>query len=602
MLPDRFYGRCIVVVCSGCGALLIDGTKKCPFCKEILFESNGAVSDMTYKIDSKNQVDLIKNTSRASISLEKRRENRKKKRRKMIAGYAILLGIATILIAIIIGIISLFVNLFTDNTVYSTVFYSNNEMELYYKEKIVPLTGKIVGSSNDSDFSIKNENIVAKSKEGNITCFLDNYDTSKKQGTLKVIIKDNNKNIRTVSENVSGGFLISDNGEHILFIKNGNIKGNRGELWYSNKGKKPVKIADKVDRDKVIFSDNFEKVLYIKNYNYKTLCGDACVARIGDFSEEKIDTEVYAIYKTADKGRKYIYSKNFDKKSGSYDLYLNHQSEKILIAMGCGNEPVFSNSGKYIFTYGEKSGERYNLYRTNIKKASTEKIVSNMNQIIKISDDGKQVLYSKLFDNNVGDYYIWTEGETELKVADGVNYTKKNQVAVSDDFKTVTFIANYNEDKLGGLLYYCEYDKDKVSIPEKISDDVYNCYVLNNGKIVYNKNYSSKSKIAQLYVYDGVEAEINKEINPRFLTTVDNNIVCIYDYNSDNGGNLYIIDENMNEVKLLSDVFDFIVKDNGELLIEKNNDTKNKRFDLYETVDKEQAILIKKDVEGIILY
>ena len=70
------------MICSGCGAHLIDGTEKCPFCKEILSTSKNAASDMTYKIDSINEINLIKDTSRASVSLERRREKRKRKQKE----------------------------------------------------------------------------------------------------------------------------------------------------------------------------------------------------------------------------------------------------------------------------------------------------------------------------------------------------------------------------------------------------------------------------------------------------------------------------------------------------------------------------------------
>ncbi|MBQ2890603.1 MAG: hypothetical protein IJE44_03025 [Clostridia bacterium] len=590
------------MVCSGCGAHLIDGTPKCPFCKEIFSDTKGASSDMTYKIDSVNQVDLIKNTSRESISLERRRERIRKRRRQRIIGYGILLGLLAVILAVIIGIVSLFVGLFSDKTEYTTVFHSDNGMELYFDENTVTLTDEILASEASDEISLDKEGIVNRSEDGKVTCFLDKYDPKKKQGTLKVIVKDKAKKIKTVAENVSGGFLVSDDGEHILFIKNGNIKGNRGELWYSNKGKKAVKIADKVDKDKVIFSDDFEKVLYIKNYNYKTFYGDAYVASIGDFSEKKVDTEVHALYMTLNNGKTYVYSKNFDDDNETYDLYLNHEGSKTCIATGCGSSPVLSENEKYLFSCGDKNGDRYNLYRINVKKQTAEKIVSNMNEIIKVSEKGKQVFYSKLFENSVGDYYIWSEGETELKVADGVKYTKKNQVAVSEDFKKIAYVANFNEEKFGGSLYHCEYKKDKVSVPEKISDDVYDCYVLNNGKIVYNKNYSSRNKNAQLYIYNGIEDEINKEINPRLLRVFDNNIVCVYDFSSSTGGNLYLIDEDMGEHKLLTDVFGFAQKDNGEFLVIKNKESINNRFDLYETVELKETRLIKKDVEGIILY
>ncbi len=601
------------MICSGCGAHLIDGTKKCPFCQELLVPQNSlngrAISnDVTYTIDSKKQFEFIKNSTQSGISSSKIREKRRKKRIKMIKGYTILGLMAIALIAVIIGIIALFVNIFSDNNKYTTAFFIDNSLSVVYDGEVVTLSEKAVNLKTiDEDASladiISTSSLIQLSDDGKTTCFIDNYDEKKKSGTLKVMKKDNSKGIITIAENVFNRFLLSDDGEHILFIKNANTKGNRGELWYSNRGDKAVKIAEKVDASRFVLSLDGKTVAYIKNYNYTGKSGDAYCAEIGDFTEKKLDKEVYELYGSSLNGKNFIYSKNYNGDTESFDLYIKSDDKANRVVMGCGNPPTFSQNGEYMFVCGDKNDERYSLYRIKADKINTEKIISNMNGIVKISADGEQVMYSKLFDNNVGDYYIWTEGEREIKVADGVNYTKENQVAVSEDFEKIAYIANFDENKKGGLLYYCEYSKDSATVAEKISEDVYDCYVLKNKNIVYNKNYNSSKKFAQLYIYTGAEQEINPEINPRFVMTSGNDIICLYDYSSEAGGSLYIIDEDLRETKVTTDVFGFNLKANNALLIKRNKNAKSGKFDLYETdKNKENLTLVIKDIQDILVY
>ncbi len=597
------------MICNGCGAPLIDGTKKCPFCQELLVPQGASGSkDVTYKIENQKQFELIKNSSKEGISPARKKQKRRKKRRKMIQGYIILGLIAAVMIAVIIGIISLFVSLFTDNNKYTTAVSAENELYLVYDGEAVTLSEKAVdlktvGKDNELADIIRGESLIKLSKDGKTTCFIDNYDNKKKSGTLKIMIKDKARSIITVAENVNTGFVLSDNGKHILFIKNANAKGNRGELWYSNRGGKAVKVADKVDINRFVLSRDNENIAYIKNYNYTGKSGDAYIAKIGNFTESKLDKEVYEIYGSSENGKNFIYSKNYDSDTESFDLYMKGTGDAVRVVMGCAKAPIFAEKNKYFFICGDKNDERCSLYRVKTDKINSEKIVSNMNDIVRVSPKGDTVMYSKLFDNNVGDYYIWTEGETEMKVADGVNYTKENQLAVSEDFEKIAYIANYDENKKGGLLYSCEYSGDAVTVAEKISEDVYDCYVLKNHNIVYNKNYNSRKKLAQLCILDGTEREINPEINPRFVKIAGSQILCLYDYTSENGGSLYVIDDDLGESKVTTDVFGFNIKENGSILIKRNKNAQSGKFDLYET-DKnmENPTLIIKDAENILIY
>lgn len=590
------------MICNGCGAHLIDGTKKCPFCKEIFGGSVNSNLDVTYKIDSEKQFELIKNSSRANISGKELERRRKRRLRKRMIGYGILLVIALLLVAVIAGIVSLFSYIFSDKTVYTTAFYAENEIGIRYNGETYTLTNEAfdIDVKTLKDTSVGLKGLVSKSENGKTTVFLDKFDVSSNQGSLKAVYKSNADDAVLISDNVSPLFKVSDNGKYVVYIKNANVKGNMGELWIYEKGGKNTKIADKVDVERFIFSEKQDRVIYLKNYDYKSRFGTAYYVEIGDYAENKLCANVHRIFGTANDSGKLIFCRDFDKEKMMYDVFLHNGEEEIPLVMNCGAAPQFSENNKYVFLCGDKSGERFSLYRFDFSSLKTEKIINNMSKIDRISADGKKVIYSKLFDNNVADYYIWTEGETELKVADGVNYTKENQVAVSKDFKKVAYIANYVSEKNGGSLYHCNYEGDSVTVAEKISDDVYSCFVLNENKIVYTKNYSSKAEIAELFVFDKTEIEISSEVNPKFLS-VDEEIVCLYDYSDANGGNLFKIDSSLSERKITTDVFGYYFKDNGELVLAKAQNQKTDKFDLYET-DGDSVELIKKDVENVIFY
>lgn len=584
------------MICNSCGAYLIDGTNKCPFCKEVFDMTSNSNSDVTYKIESEKQYELIKNSARRPKSSKTFNEKKRKKRNKRIVGYAVLSFIAILLISLIFGLFSLIIYLFSDKTVYSTAYLSENKIEVFYEGKNIVLSDKAFLKEDEEN--VVSENCIKKSENGKTTVFLDNFDSSKNCGRLKVMTKDRAENIITVSENVSPDFHVSADGEYIAYIKNANQKGNQGELWVYETGEDSVKVSEKVDADKFLISSENDKVVYIKNYDYQAFCGDAYYSDFSGFAENKFASAAYMIHGLGSDGKTIIYSKDYNNKTGLFNIWAYKNEKETVLIKNSDVAPVFSENLRYSFACGDKLNDRYSLYRIDTKKQNSEKIINNMSEIQRVSAKGDKIVYSKKFDNNVSDYYIWTEGETELKVADGVNYTHKNQVSISEDFSVVTYITNYSEEKKGGTLYHCIYEEDSVSIPDKISDDVYNCFVLNNEKIVYTKNYSEKANSAELYIFNGIETEINSEINPNYLE-VNDRIFCLFDYKAQHGGNLYSIDENLKEKRITTDVFDFYFKENGEILLIKSFDYKDSIFDLYET-NKDEIQLIKKDVKQVL--
>ncbi len=596
------------MVCSGCGAHLIDGTPRCPFCRESFVDVkpdiNNLSKDSTYKSDLKRRT----KARGRNLTAAQRRERKRKKRLRKIRAYTILGLMAAVLAAIIIGIIALFVSIFSDSKEYTTAFFKDNELSIAYDGEVILLSENAVNvktlKEGDSlSEIINNAGLVKSSEDGETTVFIDNYDAKKKNGTLKVMIEDASDDILTVSDHVNSNIIISEDGEHILFLKNANAKGNQGELWYSNQGEAPVKLADKVDAGRFIIMNDGEKAAYIKNYNYTAKSGDVYMADLENLDEKRIDKEVYELYCSSEDGETIIYSKNYNNDRKSFDVYMGNGEETTRAVTECELSPVVPAEKEYVFVSGNKTDDRFSLYRLEPNEMSFEKIISNMSGMVKISPDGETVVYSKLFENYVGAYYIWQEGETEIMIADDVSYTKNNQIVISDDFETIVYIKSYDENKNGGVLYLYEYDGDPETEPEKIAEDVYSCFVLENKNIVYNKNYSTKSNTAQLYIYDGEEHEINAEINPNFIDVFENNIICLYDYIEKSGGNLFIINEDLEEIKLTTDVNNFYVQENGVILAMRNRNKKSGKFDLYATDEDEESItLLAKDIDGILKY
>ena len=59
----------------------------------------------------------------------------------------------------------------------------------------------------------------------------------------------------------------------------------------------------------------------------------------------------------------------------------------------------------------------------------------------------------------------------------------------------------------------------------------------------------------------------------------------------------------LEKIKITTDVYDFHVKKNGAITVEREKNSKTGKFDLYETDDdKENITLIQKDVDGILKY
>ena len=74
--------------------------------------------------------------------------------------------------------------------------------------------------------------------------------------------------------------------------------------------------------------------------------------------------------------------------------------------------------------------------------------------------------------------------------------------------------------------------------------------IINNlsHKIVYNKNYNNKRKAAELYVYNGVENEIESEIHPEFLAVDGKDIICAGVSAIATGGLNALINENKSKI------------------------------------------------------
>jgi len=149
-----------------------------------------------------------------------------------------------------------------------------------------------------------------------------------------------------------------------------------------------------------------------------------------------------------------------------------------------------------------------------LNKNESQKIASDITEIIAISKDETQVLFNKVYKTGFADYYIYTEGKEPVKVADNVNsFTKTDhaivsQFAFSKDFSRIAYISGFDPAKESGALYVSRYRKGKpVRESKKITDEAYSCSVSQDGNAVwYASNFSVSRKIVDLYLYNQTES------------------------------------------------------------------------------------------------
>lgn len=530
-----------------------------------------------------------------------KRPNRKKNYRISMKGRRVLFfGIcAALLLCLIVGGARAIVGLFKSDTVVLPSYYiKENRLLQYYNGTESVLTEQLylAGQENETAGETVNSGLVHPSENGVYTYFFENFDRTNRTGDL-MTVSDKQKNTKTkIASDVSPDILIADNGKSVLFIQNGNIDGNMGTLQYWSQGMQETwKIASDMDSGNFVFSQNGKQILFIEKFNTTTRMGDLYLMDIRKEAErQRIDTDVCEVFGTDVSGKYFLYGQNYDAADKSYDIYVKTiDSEKRRIADHTALPPIISKQDARLYTYGALNAGAHNLYRVDLKNQKNEKIASDINGILKISEDETQVLFYKIYNTGYADYYICTEGQEAIKVADNVNsfvkteHTVISQFAVSDDFSRIAYISGFDPAKESGALYVSRYRKGKlIQESKKITDEAYSCTISRDGSTVwYASNYSVGRKVTDLYLYNFTESrKVADEVPAEQFTfgKLGNTIAYLTDYNAESGcGRLTVTNKKLEKTYTADDVAAFGRKENDDIIFFKEYNQETHTFDLY---------------------
>ena len=656
--------------CHNCGADLTDDVKMCPFCKEPMLDMANPMFDkfdFKYTITSDEQIriirDAVNETSSEKQNISKilkpagtrkkirrikkvdlrtrknRRKRDKSKKKGLVLGsafsnlspqnkmYVAFYGaIALIVLVILCGVFLVGSIANRDRNIEPIAYCKDNSVYLNTGKKPVMLTDNAISLSSifPEDASseeeivisdiIKKSNLIKNSENGMYTYFYENYDVQSSSGNLIRIF--NGKKKKLVSNAVHNSFVISPDGKEVLFLHSADNNGDMGGLCYWNdKMDEPRRIASDIDKNTFMFSRDGKSVIYIRNYNYTTHGGDLCVINIENPESEcvTIDSEVYEIYGTDLNGKKYIYSKAYDEEKKSYDLYVKTESsERVRIFEKASKKPVISDKVNGLLTYAYNDGKMYSLYDVDLKNYKAVKVASQITDIIKLSDDHKQILYNKVYSTSrITDCYYYEKGKKTVKAADNVSilsskYKYVSQFSVSDDFKTAVYISGFDENRGGGKLFKIDLTKDDENT-EKISDDAYTCRISADGKrIIYGKDYSKARDSFDLYVYQsGKSINIKNDIESSFYGMSKNreNLIFIENYNhSGDLGVLNIINKKNKVEAVFSDVSAFANYGEKGVIFFKNQDNAGNWEISISKGDGKKEKLIDKGVSAVIYH
>ncbi len=614
--------------CPECGAEVYEDIKRCPFCRTPISEDKTEKQktfDFTYTITSEEQIKMIRDSVNevaekadapkgARISGKSRRKKRmRRKRRKAmfdsvkVMRALILAAMAALVALIIFGVCWLIGAIAKDDSVAKAYTYvKDNALYLVYEGKVTELSTSLISEDylrkaeayDDLATGVevaKNAQLIKKSENNRIIYFFENYDPETNIGDLMIIKDGKKKKISKISEAVHNSLKLSADGEKILYLQSTDKNGDMGVLYYNKAGMDaPFKIATDIDHDTFVFSADEENALFLQNLNRVEMQGDLYRKNIDKLKEEKvkIDTGVSHIFGTNYKGTTYIYGKGYDKEDATFDIFaMNKKGKTLRLGERTWRKPVILKKRNTAFVFGVGEGHRSNnLYSVEIASGKKEKIASGVNFILRVSEDEKTIIYDKIYDDKVSDYFVYTKGGKPQKIAENITIEGRNtitapQVGINDEYSEIAYISGFEAVKGGGVLYTAEYKNGKVGEKTVIAEDVYCCYRMENGDIVFAKDYSRNRKVFDVYISSKGNVKLLKEeISPEMFVAEKNGDTMFYvtDFNvSGPHGGLEKMEIGGNAEQIASGVFSFELSEYGDLLFCKNLDTAKGKFDLY---------------------
>lgn len=582
--------------------------------------------------DVLNEYKRVNRTAEPKLERKTSRRSRKRKNKfKLNIDKNTLLWIgASVLVVLVVVIgITAIINAASksDKVASSYTYVKDNGMYMIYKGKSSKISEQVICDSylryvEETDGAItaeraaKDAGLIRESKDGKNTFFFDNFDPETESGTLKLIKSGKAKKIVEISPAVHNSIVMSKDGTELLYLQTTDKNGDMGVLYYwSSKLDEPFKVATDIDHGTFGFAGDDEWVIFLQNLNRIEMQGDLYAKSLKNLKDEKVklDSAVCKIYGTNPGGAAYIYAKDYDKSDKSFDIYaINKKGRSIRLGERTKRDPLMQKTKNNIFVYGMSEDKTSNLYTVEISGGKKEKIASGVNSILMLSKDEKTVIYDKVYNGKLADYYAYTKGKQPQMIAHNVvvdfnAVAGKPQMAVDENTQKILYISEFEAFKSGGTLNLCTYKKGRIISDEQISEDVYAVYRAENGKFIIAKDYSSSRKVFDLYLLDGNNLiPIKEEVSPEMfaVSNIGDNIYCITGFGVEGKyGTLEKINLKAESEAVAEAVFDFEITAENDILLYKNLSTEDGSFDLDLRKDGKRKILeIDTEVDEIIGY
>ncbi len=457
-------------------------------------------------------------------------------------------------------------------------------------------------------------NLVKISENGKYIYYIDNYDVVNKHGSLNAVeVKNGKKTV--IAEEAASSFVLTPDGEKVLYLAGADSTGNMGSLYSRDLSEKEsLKINDDMDSGKFVFSQDENNVLFIQNFDNSSYSGDLYIKNIRKKNSEKrkIDSEVYSVFGSDRTGKVFVYAKEYNVSSGVYDVYIKSEdSEKKRVVEQAMTPPVITKTLDMMYVYGVLENGSQSLYATNTLSGEKEKIASGVSDIVKMSDDEKIIIFNKVYENNMADYYLYNLNGEQLKIASNVHTLKNtdfyglSQFDISADFSKVTYISSFDTQKGGGALYGISFEDGKTADSVKIADDAYACSISNDGKLIYYaNNYNAEHNNVNIYRYKKSEnALVLGEVNAKKFSFTNDGMNILYQTGVDETGmgSLAISSDDAKSLTLGDGVYAFFQTANGDIFMIKN--VTDSSYSIYITDEKgSKNATLDTDVSGIVKY
>ena len=461
---------------------------------------------------------------------------RRKSKRGLLAGT----GVLALVVILIIGIVNICAFFAHNDPEYPTVYTKGNELFSYYGGEEELLSSNFITQELDAESSsadkksgdpkiksvkaITEKNLITISENGAVTYFMENVNMNTKAGNL-VYYENGRKKSRTVlAQNVYYDIQLGRDGSSVMYVKNADENGYHGELCYWKPGMKEAKtLENDIKAGNFMFSQDCTSVTYIKNFNPEVHTGDLCYLSLVDNSAQskRVDDRVAFVFGTTPKSKVYFYAKEYDVKTGTYDLYVQSDAEgpKMLAEKGL-LAPVISTKTETAFVYSNYNKNFQTLSCIDLATGVNTELAKEVTEIVKIRIDDGAVIYSKAYETEKADYYfVNTTSPNPQTVATAINIKASKTSGVvtfdaSDDFSKIAYIGGYDTEKMRGALYTMSILNDYAGSEMRISDDAFSCDVSADAAVVrfatsYNKeantvNLVSYSNSNTLSLADGV--------------------------------------------------------------------------------------------------